>query len=129
MHDRNNWLYDLVAPYISPPPTPETPMIYDHLDSFLSDEETDPETSPFYHHSPSPDQVGSNTSATPVASPPPVFHQVLALNAIQSDLDLLRDELIILRIDFHYFMDMMVEQLDYIYQHIYFASLPLDRRG
>ena len=127
VHDKNNWLYDWGTPHISPSPTPETPMIYDHLDYFLFNEDTDPETPPFYHQFPSPDQVGSNTSVASVASPPPVFHQVPALNAIQSELDLFMDEITILRIDFHSFMDMVVEQLDYIYQHLYSASL--DRRG
>ena len=105
VHDRNNW----GAPYISPPPTLKTPMIYDHLDSFMSDEDTDPETPLFYHHFPSPNQVFSNTSTALDASPSPVFHQAPALHAIQSELDLLRDELIILRIDFHSFMDIVVE--------------------
>ena len=100
VHDRNNWLYDRTEPKI-PPPTLETPQIYDHLDSFLSDEETDPETPPFYHHFLSPDHADSNTFAALIATPPPIFDQAPAINALQPELDFLRDELIILRIKFH----------------------------
>ena len=112
---------------MSPSPTPETPLIYDHLDAFLSDEDTEPETPPSYHDIPSSEHVGSNFPDCPIVSPPPIFHEAPALHTIQLELDLLRDELIILRINFHYFMDTVVEHLDYIYQHLFSALL--DQRG
>ena len=67
---------------MSPSPTPETPLIYDHLDAFLSDEDIDPETPPFYHDFPPPEQIGSNFPDSPVVSSPPVFHPAPALIAI-----------------------------------------------
>ena len=127
VHDLRNWLYDWDTPHMSPPSTLETPFIYGHLDSFLSDEDIEPETPPFYHDFQSPEQIGSNFPNSPVVSLPPVFHPAPALTAIQLEIDMLKDELVILRIDFHSFMDTVVEQLDYIYQHLFYVSL--DRRG
>ena len=127
IHDIYNWLYDWGTSHILPSPTPETPLIYDHLDDFLPDEDIDPETPLFYHDFPPPEQIGSNFFDSLVVSPPTVFHPAPALTAIQSEIDLLKDELVILQIDFHSFMDTVVEQLDYIYQHLFYVSL--DRRG
>ena len=109
IHDQNNWLYDWDKPQNSPPSIPETPQIYDHHYSFLSDAETDPETPAFYHHYPSHDHADSNTFAAPISTPPPSIDQAIAITALQSELDCLREDFITLWIDFHSFMDVVTE--------------------
>ena len=95
IHDQNNWLYDWDASHMPPLHTPETPMIYDHLNAFLFDEDINPETPPFYHDFPPPEQIGSNFLDSPVIPLPPIFHPAPALTAIQSEIDMLKDELVI----------------------------------
>lgn len=102
IHDRNNWLFDLDEPQDAPPSPPETPQIYDHYDAYLSD-------------------ADSSSSVVPVARP---IDHTIVINVFQTDIANLRGEVSALRVDLHGFMDVVIKNLDHIYQHFYSFAPP-----
>ncbi|XP_050907824.1 uncharacterized protein LOC127121351 [Lathyrus oleraceus] len=102
VHDRNNWLYDLDGPPDASPSPLETPEIYNHYDTFLSNAE-------------------SHVPAIPDA--PPTDH-LAAVDVVQTDIAYMRGELSTLHMEFHGFMDVVTENLDHIYQHFYSFAPP-----
>lgn len=97
VHNRDNWLYDLEGHGESPTP-PKTPLAYE------------------YHPSPLPN-VHSHASAARVI---PHVNHVGALSALMTDVANLRDNVATICLDFHGFMDVTRDQLDHIYQEIYY---------
>ncbi|KAI5405408.1 hypothetical protein KIW84_052261 [Lathyrus oleraceus] len=91
--------------YIPPSPL-ETPQIYDHYNTYLSD-------------------ADSCASVVPAAHP---IDHVVVINTVQTDIANLRGELSTLRVDLHEFMDVGTENLDHIYQHHYSFAPPVGGR-
>ena len=96
VHNQDNWLYNLQGQN-EPPSPPETPQIYDNYDAPLSN-------------------AASFASAAHVTPP---TDYTAAINALQTEVANLRGEFTTLRVDFHSFMDVSIEQFDRIFQQIY----------
>ncbi|CAJ2667146.1 unnamed protein product [Trifolium pratense] len=110
VHDKKNWLYNLEG-----------------------QDETDPETPPYYHiindpkpptplfiYSPAPPSPAQAAASTSV--PPPDYGAAIA--DIQYELETLRADLATLKGDFHRFMDLVIGQFDRCSDQIRAIQLP-----
>lgn len=57
----------------------------------------------------------------------PINHTAV-INTFQTDIANLRGKLSTLRVDLHEFMEVVIENFNHIYQHIYFFSPPTGGR-
>ena len=64
----------------------------------------------------------SCASVAPVVASPTSVDQAIAIRALQTDQNCLRDKFNKLCIEFHGFMDLVMEQVDQNFQHIYSSA-------